>query len=185
MRAEIVAKQEFAGYWEYLLDEAIFTAPALPLWGGAGLIGPDGRLIGIGSLLVQHATERGDTRDANMVVPIDLLRPILGDLTTYGRVRRPARPWLGMFSAENEGGIVVVSLADRGPAAQAGIRPGDVVTTVEERPVESLAALYRAVWETGEAGVPVTLGIERDGRRLAVRIRSADRMDLLKKPRLH
>lgn len=185
VHAEIIAKQEFAGYWEYLLDEAIFTAPALPLWGGAGLIGPDGRLIGIGSLLVQHAGERGDTRDANMAVPIDLIRPILGDLTAYGRVRRPARPWLGLFSAENDGAIVVASLTDRGPAAQAGIRPGDIVRGVDERPVESLAAFYRAVWGAGDAGALVTLSIERDGRSLAVRIRSADRMDFLKKPHLH
>ena len=46
VRAHIVAKQEFAGYWEYMLDEAIFTAPAHPLWGGTGLIGADGSFSG-------------------------------------------------------------------------------------------------------------------------------------------
>src|ERR1700755_953987 len=40
--ARIVAKQEFAGYWEYVVDEAIFTSPSHPNWGGTALIGPDG-----------------------------------------------------------------------------------------------------------------------------------------------
>ncbi len=123
-RTSIVARQEFAGYWEYLIDDALFTAPAHPLWGGAGLVDAEGRLIGIGSLLVQQMTAAGEMRDANMVVPIDLLPPILGDLTAHGHVRRPPRPWLGMFSAENDGHVVVASLADNGPAAEAGIEAG-------------------------------------------------------------
>src|SRR5271167_5096842 len=53
--ARVVARQEFAGYWEYVLDRAIFTAPAHPFWGGAALIAADGSLIGIGSLQLQHS----------------------------------------------------------------------------------------------------------------------------------
>ena len=98
VRAMIVGKQEFAGYWEYLLDEAIFTSPAHPFWGGAGAIDQHGRLIGIGSLHVEQLTARGGPRDINMVVPIDLLPPILDDLLAYGRVNKPARPWLGVYS---------------------------------------------------------------------------------------
>src|ERR1700681_1294997 len=52
--AHIAARQEFAGYWEYVLDEAIFTAPAHPNWGGTAVIGPKGDLIGIGSLQLPH-----------------------------------------------------------------------------------------------------------------------------------
>src|ERR1700679_2687976 len=107
VRARIVAKQEFSGYWEYHLDEAIFTAPAHPLWGGAGLIGPDGKLLGIGSLPVQQMNERGQREDVNMIVPIDLLRPVMGDLMTFGRVNKPARPWLGVYSTESGGRIVI------------------------------------------------------------------------------
>src|SRR5229473_5668616 len=98
--ATVVARQEFAGHWEYLLDRAIFTAPAHPFWGGAALIANDGRLIGIGSLHVQHANGRELRRDVNMVVPIDLLPPILDDMLTYGCPNRPARPWLGLYAAE-------------------------------------------------------------------------------------
>src|SRR5690606_7202811 len=119
----IVAKQEFAGYWEYLLEEAIFTAPAHRSWGGAGLIDGEGRLIGIGSLLLQMA-RAGDIADINMVVPIDLLPPILDDLLTQGRADRPPRPWLGVFTAETNGDVVVMNVAQGGPAALAGIRRG-------------------------------------------------------------
>src|SRR5579863_1360792 len=120
VRARIVAKQEFSGYWEYHLDEAIFTAPAHPLWGGAGLIGADGELLGVGSLLVQQVTGKGGSQDLNMVVPIDLLPPILDDLLNFGRINKPARPWLGTYSMENDGKIVVANVAENGPAADAG-----------------------------------------------------------------
>ena len=130
VRAAIVGKQEFAGYWEYFLDEAIFTAPAHPFWGGAGAIDRDGRLLGVGSLHVEQLTARGGPRDVNMIVPIDLLPPILDDLLTYGRVNKPARPWLGIYSAESGDEIVVASVAERGPAAEAGIRRGDILASV-------------------------------------------------------
>jgi S1-C subfamily serine protease len=102
----IAAKQEFAGYWEYVLDEAIFTAPAHPFWGGTALIGPTGDLLGIGSLQLQGATERGPAGHLNMIVPIDLLKPILDDLLTLGRANRPPRPWLGFYATELEDKIV-------------------------------------------------------------------------------
>ena len=57
--ARIAAKQEFAGNWEYVLDEAIFTAPAHPFWGGTAMIGRAGELLGIGSLQVQQVRESG------------------------------------------------------------------------------------------------------------------------------
>ena len=105
VQASIIGKQEFAGYWEYLLDEAIFTAPAHPFWGGTGLIDRNGRLLGIGSLHVQQMSERGTSRDINMIVPIDILKPILDDLLTFGKRNKPARPWLGVYTADSEGKI--------------------------------------------------------------------------------
>ena len=113
--ARIVAKQEFAGYWEYVLDEAIFAAPSHPNWGGTALIGPAGDLIGIGSLQLQHAVEKGRSQNINMVVPIDLLKPVLDDLMKYGRRNAPSRPWLGLYATEVENRLVIVGLADRGP----------------------------------------------------------------------
>src|SRR5438128_9833389 len=183
--ARVVARQEFAGYWEYVLDHAIFTAPAHPFWGGAGLIGADGRLIGIGSLHVQHANGRELRRDVNMVVPIELLPPILDDMLTYGRPNRPPRPWLGLYATEVEDAIVVAGLAEHGPAGKAGLRPGDRILGVREEPVSSLASFLRRVWASGPAGSEVILQVVRDNDTMKVRIPSADRSRLLKAPRLH
>jgi len=183
VRASIVSKQEFAGYWEYLLDEAIFTAPAHPSWGGAGLLGTDGKLLGVGSLLLQM-TRTGVTQDINMVVPIDLLPPILDDLLAYGQVNKPPRPWLGVYSAESDGKVVVVNVAGGGPAAAAGVRRGDIVSDVRDLDVDGLADFYRKVWSSGPAGTEIPIRVVRDNRGLWLRIRTADRGSFLKKPRL-
>jgi S1-C subfamily serine protease len=183
VRAHIIGKQEFAGYWEYLLDEAIFTAPAHHLWGGAGLIGADGKLLGVGSLLMQQMTEKG-VQDINMVVPIDLLTPILGDLLTYGQVNKPARPWLGVYSTESEGRVVIASIAERGPAAVAGLREGDIIAGVRDMAIDSLADFYRKVWSSGPAGTEILIEIVRENREIRLRVKSADRASFLKKPRL-
>ena len=184
VRANVIGKQEFTGYWEYLLKEAIFTAPAHPFWGGTGLIGGDGRLLGIGSLHVQQVTERGTPRDINMVVPIDLLKPILDELLTYGKRNQPPRPWLGVFSTESEGKIVVARVAERGPAAAAGIREGDVISAVRDQSVSGLADFYRKVWASGAAGAEIPIEVVREGRTVWVRVKSADRASFLKRPRL-
>jgi S1-C subfamily serine protease len=183
VRGAIVAKQEFAGYWEYLLDEAIFIAPAHPSWGGAALVGEDDRLLGIGSLRLQMM--RGDdVADINMVVPINLLTPILDDILAHGAPRREARPWLGVFSADNNGEVVVMSVAEGGPAAQAGLQQGDVISDVRDGEVESLADFYRKLWSAGPAGAEVPLRIVRDGRETWLRVKSADRNSFLIKPQL-
>ena len=183
--ATVVARQEFAGYWEYLLDRAIFTAPAHPFWGGAALIGGDGTLVGIGSLHVQRADGRETRRDVNMVVPIDLLPPILDDILTFGRPNRPPRPWLGLYAAEVEDAVVIAGLSERGPASKTGLKPGDRILAVRDEPVASLAAFWRRVWASGPAGSEVVLQVVRDKETMKVRIPSADRSLLLKAPRLH
>jgi S1-C subfamily serine protease len=183
--ARIVGKQEFTGYWEYLLDEAIFTAPAHPFWGGTGLIGEDGKLLGIGSLHLQQVTEEGRQRDANMIVPIDLLPPILDDLLTYGRINKPPRPWLGVYSAESDGRIIVADVDERGPAAAAGLRRGDIVSAVGDTSVDNLGDFYRKVWSCGPAGAEIPIEVVRERRSAWVRIKSSDRSGYLKKPRLH
>jgi S1-C subfamily serine protease len=184
LQARIIAKREFAGYWEYVLDEALFTAPAHPQWGGAALLGADGRLLGIGSLLVQEA-QGGETVQGNMIVPIDPLEPILDDMLSMGRANRPARPWLGMYTTDASGQLVVGGLADGGPADRAGVRPGDLVLEVASERASTLADLFRKVWRLGAAGVEVPLTLGREGALVRVRVRSADRNDFLKKPPLH
>ena len=184
LKANIIAKREFAGYWEYVLDEALFTAPAHPQWGGAAVVGEDGRLLGIGSLLVEEALD-GKPAQGNMIVPIDLLDPILDDMTKLGRSSRPPRPWLGMYVAEASGQIAVGGLAKDGPAHRAGMRQGDMVLEVAGRRVSSLADLFRRIWRVGAAGTEIPLTLAREGSLLEVRLQSVDRNDFLKKPLLH
>ncbi len=184
LKAKVIAKREFAGYWEYVLDEAVFTAPAHPHWSGAALIGPDGRLLGIGSLMVQE--ELGERSvQGNMFVPVDLLEPILDDMTRLGRVSRPPRPWLGLYATEIKEHVVVSGVAPGGPAERAGVRPGDIVVEVGEQRVGGLADLFRRIWGSGAAGIEVPLTLAREGAVKRVRITSVDRQDLLRKPRLH
>ncbi|MGH6675286.1 MAG: S1C family serine protease [Xanthobacteraceae bacterium] len=183
--ARIVAKQEFAGYWEYVLDEAIFTAPSHPNWGGTALIGPAGDLLGIGSLQLQQAIEKGQPQNINMIVPIDLLKPILDDLMKTGRRSAPPRPWLGLYATEVENRLVVVGLADRGPAKKANLRNGDIVLSVAGKEVSDLAGFFRCIWAQGQAGVEVPLSIYRDGETMDVRVKSSERGRFLKGPSLH
>jgi len=182
--ARIAAKQEFAGYWEYVLDEAIFTYPAHPNWGGTAVISAAGELIGIGSLQVERAREQG-SEHLNMIVPIDLLKPILNDLRRFGRVDKPVRPWLGLYSTEIEDKIVIVGIAPKGPAARAELKTGDVVLEVAGERVSSLAEFYRKVWSLGDAGVEVPLTLYREGVTFEVAVNSSDRARFLKTPRLH
>ncbi len=185
VETRVVGRQEFAGYWEYVLDEALFTAPAHPFWGGCGLIGGDGRLLGVGSLILQQGDGKGRRHDMNMVVPIGTLAPILDDLLTYGRVNRPARPWLGMYATESDDELVVGGLADNGPAEKAGVRAGDRILSVNTEEVSDLASLWRRIWASGSAGAEVRIKLMRDSRAVNVTVRSADRAKFLKSPKLH
>jgi S1-C subfamily serine protease len=183
--AEIIARQEFAGYWEYLIDDAIFTAPSHPHWGGTALIGPDGRLLGIGSLQVQRQVSEKRSQDINMIVPVDLLKPIMDDILKLGRPNKPSRPWLGLFAAEVGNRIAVAGISGKGPSKLADLRAGDVILAVNGRDVKTLAGFFRQVWSLGEAGVEVPLMVNREGRMMDVRIRSGDRRRYLKGPVLH
>jgi S1-C subfamily serine protease len=184
LKATVFAKREFAGYWEYVLDEAIYTAPAHPQWGGSALIGAEGKLLALGSLLVQEKVD-GGVLQGNMLVPIDLLEPILEDLLKTGRSARAPRPWLGLYATEAGARLVVAGLAPGGPAEKAGVRIGDVIVDVAGDKPPTLADLWRRVWRTGPPGVEVPMKLFRKDRAVNARIRSADRSDFLKKPHLH
>ena len=184
MASRVVARQEFAGYWEYLLDEAIFTAPAHPYWGGAGLIGPEGDLIGIGSLQLEHADDEGENIPLNMFVPTNLLKPILNDMLAIGRPNHPPRPWLGLYATEVDDRVVIAGVAGKGPAAET-LRPGDVVLSVGGMRISGLAGLFRKVWSMGKAGVNVPMTVYREGKPVDLTVPSGDRNRFLKGPSLH
>lgn len=171
----LVDRREFAGYWEYLLDEALFTSPAFETFGGAVLIDANGAVVGIGSLFVADAAGKGVRSPGNMFVPIDLLGPILGDLLAYGRRQEPARPWLGLTLREENGAVRVLRVAEDGPAARAGVRPGELVLALAGERVSSLAAFYRKLWGLGPAGVAVPLELHGADSIRRVTVNSIDR----------
>jgi len=184
LRTRVIAKQEFAGYWEYLLDEAIYTAPAHPQWGGAALLDAQGNLVGTGSLLVQREVN-GEIIHVNMFVPIDILNPIFDAMLNTGRSPHPPRPWLGMSTQDPAGKLVVARLSPGGPASRAGVKPGDLVLGVGDTSVKGLAEFFRAVWRLGTAGVDVPLMLSRGGDVIHITVKSGDRNDYLRKPKLH
>ncbi len=185
LAAWVAAKREFAGYWEYLLDEAIFTSPPHPNWGGAALLDRDGRLLGIGSLFVQQVDEYETQTDGNMIVPIELLDPVLDDLLKFGRSQEPQRPWLGAYAAESDGRLLVAGLAEDGPAERADLRVGDTIVAVAGVSVSDLGAMLRKVWSLGSAGVEVPLTIMRNDEISSITVASSDRMLYMKSPKLH
>ena len=178
--ATVVSRRAFVGYWEYLLEDAIFTAPPLADWGGAALIGTDGRLLGIGSLQVPNAAGPRTAVPGNMFVPIDRLEPVLADLLTTGRPGGAHHPWLGLNLAPVGDGLVVMRVNADGPAAKAGLSRGDRVLEVAGQRVSDLADFYRRIWAQGEAGVAVPLTVEQDGQRRELRVPSVDRYRYLK-----
>ena len=180
----LVDRREFAGYWEYLLEDALFTSPPHAKFGGAALIDQQGRLVGIGSLFVNDAGQepggQGRMVPGNMFVPIDGLKSIMGDLLSRGRRADPGRPWLGLTMEEHLGRVIVTKVSPDGPAEAAGIEPNDVILGVDGVPVQGLGDLYRKLWSRGKAGVAVPLDVLQGIEVKPVIVESADRYRYLR-----
>jgi S1-C subfamily serine protease len=174
---QVVSRRAFTGSWEYLLESAIFTAPAVLNWSGASLIGANGELLGLGSLVVADAVGKGERAPGNMFVPIDLLKPILGALIERGRAPGPSRPWLGINAEQVHGRLFVTRVSPDGPAARAGMRAGDIVLGVGAEETDTLAEFYRKVWSRGAAGVEVPLKVLQGARIKDLKVRSIDRVE--------
>ncbi|MGD0626289.1 MAG: S1C family serine protease [Thermodesulfobacteriota bacterium] len=184
MGARVIARKELTASWEYFLEDAIFTAPPYPNYGGAALIGRDGRLLGIGSLLTQISLQGVGTIPCNMFVPIDLLTPILSDLISTGRSGKAPRPWLGISAEEDQGRVFIIRVTSGGPAERAGLKPGDLIVNVNGKAVNGLIDFYHKVWGLGPAGIEVLLSILRGSQIQDITVRSADRYPfLLPKPK--
>jgi serine protease Do len=178
--AHVAAKREFAGEWEYMLDEAVFTTPPHPAWSGAALIARDGRLMGVGSLIVGDATGNGDGTPCNMFVPIERLPPILADLIADGRPSGPGRPWLGVSTNDVNGRLLVSRVVPGSPAEKAGLRRGAVIVGVNGDKAKDLPDFYRKVWARGAAGSVVPLDVLQNDQAQRMEIQSVNRLDHLK-----
>ena len=173
--AYVVSKRKFSGSWEYMLDMAIFTSPPAYRWSGAALVSREGKLVGIGSLLVRDTINGESQVPGNMFVPIDLLKPILGDLIAKGRRSDPARPWLGLATEELQGHLFVTRVSPDGPADQAGIKTGDIVLGVGAESVKNHEEFYRKIWRQGAAGTDIPLKVLQGADVRELSIRSIDR----------
>jgi S1-C subfamily serine protease len=176
----VVSERAYAGSWEYLLDQAIFTAPPHPRWSGAALVNRDGKLVGVGSLIVRDATGNADGVPGNMFVPIDRLPPILEALVANGRPAGPGRPWLGVNTEEAHGRLVISSVTPDGPAQKAGLHRGDIILGVGGKTPDTLAEFYREVWAEGDAGIDVPLDVLQGGEKRRIDVKSMNRLDHLK-----
>jgi S1-C subfamily serine protease len=179
-RACVVARRRFTGWWEYMIEDGIFTAPPRFEHSGAALLDADGRLVGIGSLWVSDTLEIGAAFPGNMFVPIDLLKPVLDDLLTTGRRREAPRPWLGVYSEEIEGHVVVTRVLPGSPAAQAGLSRGDIILGIAGQAIGHQSDFYRRLWASGEAGTAVVLHVLQKKMVRQLVVRSADRMEFLR-----
>ena len=181
-RAEVVSRRAFAGGWEYLLDDAIFTWPPYPDWSGAALIDRSGKLVGVGSLVLKDASGRGDG-PGNMFVPIDRLTPILADLIADGKISGPGRPWLGLITQELGGRLIVSAVAPDGPAAKAGIKHGDIIESVGSAGGDApkdMEDFYRRIYAQGAAGVTIPLDVRRADESRHFDVKSMNRLDHLR-----
>ena len=176
----VASRREFTGNWEYLVEDAIFTSPPHPAWSGAALVSREGKLIGIGSLIVGDADGEDEPSPGNMFVPIDLLSPILGDLLAKGRIAGPGKPWLGVSARPLHGRLTVGRVAPGGPAAKAGLQRGDIIAGVNGERTRTLAQFYRKIWALGAAGVAVPLDVMSGGEPRRVEVQSVNRLDMLK-----
>ena len=178
--ATVASKRRFAGYWEYLIDDAIFTVPPRGDHSGAALINREGKLVGIGSLVVADAATPNRRFPGNMFVPVDLLKPIMADLTRTGRSRESTRPWIGMSTQEVDGRLHVIRVQEDTPAARAGLKPGDIVLSIKGESVKTLEAFYRKLWTGGSAGDSIPLKVLQGSDVRDIDVRSIDRMEYIR-----
>jgi len=182
--ARVVSRRPFAGYWEYLIENALFSVPPLKEYGGAALIDGNGRLIGIGSLMVNDAAPSHRPVIGNMFVPVDLLAPVMADLVATGRRSSPGAPWLGVRIDEAQGRVFVTRLSTGGPGETAGLKPGDIIIGVNGKRVSGMADYLRKVRKLGKAGDDIGLDVmpyaARDLTIQRVVVPSMDRNDWLR-----
>ena len=176
----VISRREFTGSWEYLIDGAIFTSPPHPAWSGAALINREGKLVGVGSLIVGDASGEQKQTPGNMFVPIDILLPVMGDLLANGRISGPGRPWLGVNAQELHGSLIVGRVTPGSPAEKSGLRRGDVIVGIDGERTRTLGDFYRRLWATGAAGVAVPLDVLSSGERRRIEVQSINRLDSLK-----
>lgn len=178
--AALVSRRRFIGWWEYMIDDALFTAPPRYEHSGAALFDGHGRLVGIASLWVSDAINGGVAFPGNMFVPINLLKDVLDDLVRDGCRRGAPRPWLGLNSEQVDGHLVVSRVLPDSPADQAGLKRGDIILGIGGDSIGDQSEFYESLWSSGGAGGDVTLHIVRDKVVKHLIVQTGDRLSYLR-----
>ncbi len=171
----VVSRRTFTGYWEYILEDPLYTVPAVQNFAGAALVDKDFTLVGVGSLIVNEAMEPDVSMPGNVFIPIDSLKPVLAELTNQGHSQAPPRPWLGVNVVDQYGRVVVIRVTQDGPAHHSGMSAGDIIFEVAGKPVTSAEEFFRAVWRQGKAGVTVPLTVLQQQAIHKISVPSGDR----------
>jgi serine protease Do len=182
---QLISKRAFTGYWEYHIDSALFTSPPVENHSGVPLFNQRGELLGIGSLFMQDAmgTASASTarRPGNMFVPIDLLKPIMAEMTQTGTSKPSKRPWLGLTSSEQAGRVQIVRVNKESPAQEAGLQPGDVELAIDDANVATLEAFYKKLWDRAAPDAQVKLTVLQGAEIKTIVLKPVDRMSTLRK----
>jgi serine protease Do len=156
-----------------ILENLIQTdAPINPGNSGGPLVNARGEVVGINSAKAQAAEGMG------FAIPISVARPIVEEILAHGYVRRP---WLGIYAAQinkeisayfdlpEKEGVVALDIYRGSPAEAAGVKPGDVITRVGSRRVNTLSE-FTAAASTVKVGAKTRLSLSRRGRPVQVTV---------------
>ncbi len=167
----ITALEPFDAAWEYRLDVSIQTSAVNPGFGGGALFDLQGRVVGITSLNL------GRVGRFSLAIPIHLFTERREELLRFGTpLHQARRAWVGLYSEPTPAGLVVIGLVPGGPAAEAGVREGDVILAVNDREVPTRQELYREMWKHA-AGDPLIFHVQRENEVILVQVSSADRAE--------
>jgi serine protease Do len=146
---------------------------------GGPLIDLDGNVLGINTMIIGHASGIG------FAIPSNLARKVSTELLQKGDV---SRAWIGVsyqeltpelasgFGVQRTRGALVNEVVPNGPAAKAGVRPGDIIVDIQGREVREGRDLLRAVLQY-PVGEKLSLTVLRDGSQQKLQVTTAARPD--------
>ncbi len=157
-----------AAYEDFIQTDAAIN----PGNSGGALINGRGELVGINTAIYSQS---GGYQGVGFAVPSNLARKVMNDLIKYGQVRRGTLGYLEVREI-NEAlaqrlevpvtkGVLVQRMTRDSSAYDAGIRPGDVIVSLSQKPIEDMGQLLRLVADAPIGGT-VTIGAYRDGRKI-------------------
>jgi putative serine protease PepD len=154
------------------IPSAIQTSAAInPGNSGGGLVDTTGAVVGIPTVAAVSPGAGGPAPGVGLAISSNTAKRVAGQLVAHGRVVDTGRAWLGVeLRSVLGGGVLIVGVVRGGPAAKAGLAPGDVIVSIDGQPVmsvENVAALIAAHKPGDRAQVKVR---HQDGSEATVQV---------------